>query len=267
MPGNPDPLYVRARKVLLDAVETLRGQADAIVLVGAQAVYMHTGDTELAVAEYTTDADFSIFPDDLADSPLIEDLLFKGGFRQGSNPGSWISSDDIVVDLMVPEALAGAGSRSADLRPHLKGTARRAKGLEGSLVDRDKTEITALDPSDKRIAKIWVAGPAALVVAKTHKIYERVGNPNRISDKDALDIYRLLQSVATRVITDRLKILRDSSMAGEVSTEAITVLPQLFGSLVSPGTLMAVRAAGNPEISDTVAQSLVTLVNDLLMSL
>ncbi len=60
MSGAPDPLYVRARRALLDALDALEPHLDAIVLVGAQAVYLHTADTDLAVA-----------PGDLADSPLI----------------------------------------------------------------------------------------------------------------------------------------------------------------------------------------------------
>jgi len=46
MPGVPDPLYVRARAALLDAVEALGAHRDAIVLVGAQAIYLHTGDAD-----------------------------------------------------------------------------------------------------------------------------------------------------------------------------------------------------------------------------
>lgn len=38
MPGEPDPLYVRARAALLDATDALAEQIDALVLVGAQAV-------------------------------------------------------------------------------------------------------------------------------------------------------------------------------------------------------------------------------------
>jgi len=43
-------LYVLARQVLLDALEALGAHRDAIVLVGAQAVYLHVGDADLAVA-------------------------------------------------------------------------------------------------------------------------------------------------------------------------------------------------------------------------
>ena len=44
MSGAPDLLHVRARAALLDVAEALAEQLDAVVLVGAQAVYIHTGD-------------------------------------------------------------------------------------------------------------------------------------------------------------------------------------------------------------------------------
>jgi hypothetical protein len=48
--------------VLLDALDALGDQRDAVVLVGAQAIYLHTGAAELAVAEFTTDSDLGIDP-------------------------------------------------------------------------------------------------------------------------------------------------------------------------------------------------------------
>src|SRR2546421_424713 len=68
MPGVPDPLYVRARAGLLDAVEALGLHRESVVLVGAQAIYLHTGDADLAVAEYTTDPDFPMPPRELTDA-------------------------------------------------------------------------------------------------------------------------------------------------------------------------------------------------------
>ena len=118
MSGDPDPLYVRARTALLDAADALTEQFDAVVLVGAQAIYLHTGDADFAVAEYTTDADFCVAPADLRDTPLLAELLETHGFLLREHPGAWISPDGIPVDLMVPEALAGAGSRGARLGPH-----------------------------------------------------------------------------------------------------------------------------------------------------
>ena len=87
MPGEPDLLYVIARRVLLDALDALQPHMDALVLVGAQAIYVHTGDADLAVAEYTTDADLALQPDALADEPLLDATLRMHGFTSGDNPG------------------------------------------------------------------------------------------------------------------------------------------------------------------------------------
>ena len=264
MHGEPDPMYVAARAALLDTLDALREHRNALILVGAQAVYIHTGATTLPIAEYTTDADFCIAPDLLADSPLLADRLFASGYEIGVNPGSWISPRGITVDLMVPEALAGAGSRGARLGPHGNRAARRAKGLEASLLDRQRTVIAALEPSDKRSVEMWVAGPSALLIAKIHKIHERLDSPDRLSDKDALDIFRLLQSVSTSSLSSRLNELRTSGLASDVTAQAIDSLPALFGASYSPGTRMAVRAAGEQSLDAIITASVVTLVQDLL---
>ncbi len=64
-----DPEYVAARRVLMDALDALEGHRDNLVLVGAQAVYHHTGDAELNVPVMTTDADLAIDTAGLADAP------------------------------------------------------------------------------------------------------------------------------------------------------------------------------------------------------
>ena len=93
MSGGPDPLYVRVRAALLDAADALTEQLDAVVLVGAQAIYLHAGDADFATAEYTTDADFCIAPADLTDAPLLPGLLKARGFLLGEHPGAWSSPD------------------------------------------------------------------------------------------------------------------------------------------------------------------------------
>lgn len=120
-----DALYVRARAALLDATEALGPHLDAVVLVGAQAVYLHTGDADLAVAEYTTDADFAISPIQLAATPLLNHLLKDAGFTPREHPGGWLSREGVYVDLMVPEALAGPGTRGTSR------TARQARRAPG----------------------------------------------------------------------------------------------------------------------------------------
>ena len=88
MPGAPDPLYVLARTVLLDALEALGQQRDAVVLVGAQAIYLHTGEIDLAVPEYTTDADVVIDPALLQPRPEIEQTLTSTKFVRDPQVGA-----------------------------------------------------------------------------------------------------------------------------------------------------------------------------------
>ena len=64
--------YVKARRILLDAPSSLSVHSDALVLVGAQAIYLHVGAGELALAPYTTDGDLVIQPGELRDSPRLD---------------------------------------------------------------------------------------------------------------------------------------------------------------------------------------------------
>ena len=91
MPGDPDPLYVLARATLLDALDALAEHLGAIVLVGAQAVYHYTGESDIPGAEFTTDADLTIEPKLLSAEPLLADSLTQAGFRRQNQPGSWLS--------------------------------------------------------------------------------------------------------------------------------------------------------------------------------
>ncbi len=266
MYGEPDPLYVRARSALLDAADTLEPHLDSLVLVGAQAVYLRAGSSDLAVAEYTTDADFAIGPDTLADEPLLGDLLDADGFTLRRNPGAWLNPDGIAVDFMVPEAIAGPGSRAARLGVHGKIVARRAKGLEGALIDRDRIRIGALDPVDTRTVDMWVAGPGALLVAKVIKIAERVGGHRRL-DKDALDVLRLLRAVETADLAERLGRLLEHDLSRDVTVEAIDLLGPLFGTLDAVGVGLVVRSAGADADPEILALSMTTLIDDLLQRL
>ena len=267
----PDPLYVAARRVLLDALEALREHIDALVLVGAQAVYVHAGEADLAVAPTTTDGDLAIDPARLGPAPILEDALARAGFEQEHNVvGIWHTSADVEgtprvvqVDLLVPASLGGPGRRGARIPPHGKAVARKVVGLEGALVDRDLHLITPLEPGDDRKIRMAVAGPAALLVAKVHKIGDRVDDRDRRSDKDALDVYRLLRAVPTDELARRFQLLREDPVSASVTEQALRRLPELFGGARRPGVLMAVRAAGPLEPGDTIAASLTVLSDDL----
>ena len=238
-----DALYVAARRALLDALEALGDHREALVVIGAQAVYLHAPDNDLAVAPTTTDADLGLDPDLLGDSPLLEDLLSAAGFVLTGEPGIWMSPHGSTVDLIVPESLAGSGRRGARLGAQGRRAARRAVGIEGCLVDKQATSMSALEDGDDRRFSVAVAGPAALVVAKTHKIAgRRDEGRGRLNDKDALDVYRLLRSVEPRVFSAGFALLVGSELATSSTQWAVSEFARLFGEGRSLGVEMVARA-------------------------
>jgi len=254
--GGTDEFMVLVRATLLDALEALAAQREAIVVIGAQAVYLHTGAAEVAIAEFTKDSDLAIDPRELTDGPLIEAAMEAARFTRTphAQPGAWLSPRGVPVDLMVPESLAGPGSpstRGARIPPHNRRAARRAVGLEAAMVDASPTQISALDPDDPRTFTVRVAGPAALLVAKLHKIAERTTTPHRLADKDAHDVYRLLRAVPAATIAGALRYLLDDPLSRDVTRSALGHLSVLFADGPdSTGSLMAGRAeegVGDPE--------------------
>lgn len=126
-------------------------------MIGAQAVYLHMGAIAIAIAETTKDSDLSVDPRVLDDEPLIDDAMTRAGFHRDlahPQPGSWLSPHGIPVDLMVPEALAGAGGRrGARIPPHSRHAIRRTPGLEAAVVDHSPMTIRALDSADERLRR------------------------------------------------------------------------------------------------------------------
>ena len=114
-----DPEYVEARRVLLDALEALAPHAPALVIAGAQAIYLRVGDGDLAVAPYTTDGDITVDPQSLAPDPTIEAAMTAAGFApmlQGGSiePGIWVAK---AVINGRESADPGGPHRSGGLRP------------------------------------------------------------------------------------------------------------------------------------------------------
>lgn len=271
-----DPLYVVARAALLDALDAIGEQRDAVVLVGAQAIYLHTGDADIAVPAFTTDGDLAIEPARLKAEPKLAEAMLRAHFRLGTQPGSWLCertvrgvATTIPVDLMVPEAVAGAGRRAARLGDHGDRVGRRARGLEGALVEHRSLRLGSLDPDDQRAFDIRVAGPSALLVAKLHKLAERNQEPEakRLKDKDALDVLRILRAIPTNALAEGLERLRTDSLSGEVTQEAIAHLGTLFGSVSAAGTEMAIRATEHLEDPVEIARSCELLTTELLNAL
>lgn len=263
--------YLAARTVLLDALEALDSHRPNIILVGAQAVYLHTGAGDLAQPPMTTDADLALDASTLADEPEIASTLMKAGFSPGRNPGSWLGKRGIAVDIMVVPWQSGTikkNARAGRIPPHAKNTARITAGLEPALVDYAPHLLTALETGDRRQVDLRVAGPAALLIAKVIKVEERLadadtGKSARLKEKDALDMFRLLQAVETEDLVQGIRRHFADNQAGEVTLRGLQAMETYGITPRSPLPALAAQAASEDA---TVAPSFVALTKDLLNS-
>lgn len=270
MPGANN-LIVEARTALLDAIEALKAHRDSVILIGAQAIYLRTGAITFALAEATKDSDLAIDTRKLGEEPLLEEAMSRAGFildPVGQQPGAWMSPNGVPVDLMVPEHLAGSGSRrGVRIPPHGKRAARRATGLEAAIIDQSPMTIEALGADGPRVV-INVAGSAALTVAKLHKLGERVDTPHRLNDKDAHDIYRLLVAVDTPDLAATMRELLADELSHQVTARALEFIEQMFAAGPEAlGSTMAGRAEEGVGQPETVSRSVSFLAQDLLSAL
>jgi hypothetical protein len=263
-------LMRHARTVLLDALDALEKHRDALILIGAQAIYLHTDAARVALPELTKDSDLAIDRRKLADDPLLERAMMDADFEPIGDAGRWRGAFGVPVDLMIPESMSdGGGRRGGRMAPHSKRATRKATGLEAAIVDNAPMTIAALDPMDRRRIEIKVAGPAALLIAKMHKLGDReVDEPERMRDKDAHDVYRLLVALETQVFVNSLERLRLDDLAGDATKQGLGFFEQLFATgPEAVGCVMAGRAEellGDPE---TVAAATAALAADLVNAL
>ena len=263
-----DPNYVKARAGLLDALKALGPLRAAAVLVGAQGVYEYTRevDDHFAVAPATFDADLAFIPELLIDDPKIPEAMLEAGYVLGDQPGIYRRDDNTQVDLLVPQIVGGRRGRGASLGVHGNRSARQVRGLEGALVSRRPMAIGSFSAEDHRSFEIHVAGPAALLVAKIHKLADRAdeqGSP-RLNNKDAFDIYRLLLAIQSRELAEEAAILRGHSRSQEVTEEALAKFSELFGADSGTGAQLVVDHIGSLENPAFIAASVVALAKDFL---
>lgn len=244
-----DALTVAARRVLLDALVALQPHRHALVLVGAQAVHLRSTEVPFTIAAYSSDADLGIDPGLLGGEPRLERLMRAAGFRlrNPSSPGSWVRQEDmsevapIEVDLLVPASLATA-RRSAGTPPHDRMAARQAKGLELALHDHDLLTVQGLGDDQRRV-NVRVAGVAAPLVAKAHKIADRLsGDSRRLIAKDAADVYRLMVTSDPYAVAELYQLLLDGPATSEAAGTGLGLLKALFGGARTAGTDLAVQA-------------------------
>jgi hypothetical protein len=141
-------------------------------------------------------------------------------------------------------------------------------GLEAALVDNSIMTIAALDPLDSRSMEAKVAGAAALLVAKLHKLHDRVarGREDRLHDKDAADVVRLMQATMPTEIAVTMAALAGDVLAGPSTLDAIKYLDELFGRRGRPGIEMAGNALRTAMPKDRVSALCIAYAGSLRKS-
>lgn len=271
-----EELVIASRRVLLDGLTALTPHLEALTVVGAQAVYLRTPDAAMRNAPFTSDADLSLDPDTLGPRPRVDEALRDAGFtlRQASQPGLWARTErigdkdvPIELDILVGEQLVETGRRTAKIPPHHRMTARWVNGLEVCAVDRSPMTIESLDRSDERAITAYVAGPAALLVAKAYKISERYeqapARPDRLTNKDAGDVYRIMTVVPARRVIASFAALIEDPRVGEVTRNGLDLLRRFFGGARTPGADMAVEAHAGDIPENTIRTVAPAYINRL----
>ena len=265
-----DQDQIDAREALLDAVDALGRHIDAVILVGAQAIYAHTEseDANFALSPFTYDADIALDPDLLRDSPRIIDAMSSTGFRLKDQPGLYWRGERSQVDLLAPEAVSGSGRRGVRLGVHGNRAAMKVHGLEGALVSNTPKAISSLAPDADRSRTMKVAGPAALLVSKVHKIKDRESGAQahrrELLHKDAFDVYRILRAIDGADLAYEFVLLRSHEISSQVTSQALSMFQDLFSSRSGLGTELVVQHVLGIEDSAFIAESSVALSQDLL---
>lgn len=276
MNGQPPAIqYIEARRALLDALGALQAHGDAFVLIGAQAVYARTAGRLPGYQPFTTDADLALNPSMLGTVPLLADAMLDAGFEFSGEPGIWnrrmvragFAGDILVpVDLIVPAQVAAkAGRRGARLPGgHGNTAARKSVGVEGALVDHDRLLLTSFETEDPRRIHVNIAGPAALLVAKAHKLGERLATPQRLMAKDAGDVFRLFEATPLGELVRVMRTLLTDERSADASVSSLAFIRELFATPRAPGTQLAVQALGVAVDEPTVVSTMTTYTHDLL---
>jgi hypothetical protein len=128
-------------------------------------------------------------------------------------------------------------------------------------------EICSFETADPRRLFVNVAGPGALLVAKAHKLGERLRAPHRLLPKDAGDVFRLYEATAISDMTSLLKSLLADDRSADATSTAIDYLRDLFATPRSPGIPLAVNALSVAVDAATVTSTMTGRTRELLTAL
>lgn len=252
------PAYARARRTLVAGLQALAPFREAVAVIGAQGVYLQE---RVDIGQpFTMDADIVLDPRriDLESGPSIAESLEQAGFVRdvgNGRVGIWLNREAGIFDLAVPEAVGGPGRRGARLGIHGDRTAHKVRGIEACIERTREVDVQTFD--GKTSVRARVAAPEALLVAKLHKLHDRVTGSQRLEPKDALDVLRLLLGHPEQEMAEGLYELLRSEIAGQVTLEALEHLERLFGATGATGYEL-IRTAPNlfqGEVEQYVSQA------------
>jgi hypothetical protein len=129
--------------------------------------------------------------------------------------------------------------------------------------------IEALEPDDRRSARLRIAGVAALLAAKTHKILDRIesGREDRLSDKDGADVVRLMGASSPAAVAATLEELMGNPTAGGATRTAVERFEGLFGRRAGGGIALASRALREAMPEDRVRAICLAYTGELYATL
>jgi hypothetical protein len=106
------------------------------------------------------------------------------------------------------------------------------------------------------------------LVAKAYKIHDRVeaGREDRLNDKDAADVYRIMQTVRPADVAETMSVLVADPMSGATTQQALDYVRALFGRRAGEGVVMAQRALQLAVDPEQVATLCVAFTEQLLAS-
>ncbi len=172
--NHHDPNYVAARTVLLNALDALVDHRKALILVGAQAVYLRTEPLD-GYQDFTTDGDLALDPGLLGDRPGLEEVMRNAGFRllnedigkpepgirEARVPAPDRTEDFIIpVDLIVPEAVAPPGGRRGAAASMENGLLAEQSGLKApSSITRLSRSVHSPQATREALSSKWPEKP------------------------------------------------------------------------------------------------------------
>jgi len=235
-------------RLLVHTIQALGPFKDAVTVIGAHAVHVWVekawGPTAM---ETTRDGDIVLNPEFVTDDPKLIDLMAGVGIVPAldDRPGIYGFADEAgldwqqrtTVDLIVPEAYAGPGRRAARIAGQHH-AASRALGLELAVWDRSLTVLATIDEPIESV-EAYVAGPAALLTAKSHKVHERLAGvtarPDRQKPKDSGDIALLM-------------MVSDPEVVAGIMVATAGVHPETKSVIANSATWLAEMFGGNTAI-------------------